>query len=285
MIGPRHLLRLAAAALASGLAAGLPAAAAAQECGSPGAPCEIERGGYHIRLPDPATPTIGMVLWLHGYGGSGGAEIANDGLGDPITTAGYAFVAPDGIAMPSEGIETDWGVADGFEWPRNDIAFLDAVIEDVAARFGVPTDRVIISGFSRGGSMAWDFACARPDAILGAAPVAGGFWEPMTKHCEGPVNLFHTHGFSDRTVPLEGRKAVFGSFEYHQGNILKGLDVWREADGCMGAADISLTAPGDWEKRWTSCKAGSIILWIHPGDHMIPPGWVERMLDWAGGLD
>ena len=272
------LRRIAGALLAGWLAA----AAGAQECGGPEAPCSVAAGNYHALLP--ATEPVGMILWLHGSGGSGAAEIANAGLVGPILAAGYAFVAPNGVDWPERDVATDWGVNDGFNWRRNDIAFLVSVIADATTRFGLPPDRVIVAGFSRGGSMAWDFACTRPDAVIGVAAVAGGFWEPMVTKCAGPTDLFHTHGFTDDMVPIEGQEGVVGNYFFQQGNLMKGLDVWRKADGCMGAANVSLAAAGDWEKRWTSCKHGSIILWLHPGGHMIPPGWVGRMLAWAQGL-
>ncbi|MCA8880469.1 MAG: polyhydroxybutyrate depolymerase [Rhodobacteraceae bacterium] len=271
-------------ALALAVTGCLTAAAAAQECGGVETPCEIESGRYFIRLPDPGVAAQGTVLWLHGYGGSGRSDIASAGLVEPMLARGYAVIAADGLDWPEKGVRTDWGVVDGFDWRRDDILFLEAVIADAAARFDIRTDRLVASGFSRGGSMVWDLVCARPEAFIGAAPISGGFWEPMTRSCAGPVHLFHTHGFTDRTVPLEGRKAVFNGFPFHQGNILEGLDVWRETDGCMGAADVDLAADGDWEKHWTSCESGSIVLWLHPGGHMIPPGWVDRMLDWADAL-
>lgn len=274
------LRRLVGAALL-GLAA---TAAPAQDCGSPDAPCVVQTGSYHAALPDPGTPPVGMILWLHGYGGNGAAEIANAGLVGPMLEAGYGVVAPNAVDWPERDVAADWAVNDGFNWRRNDIVFLESVIADATARFGLPAERVIIAGFSRGGSMAWDFACTRPDAVIGVAAIAGGFWEPMVTRCPGPTALFHTHGFTDAMVPIEGREAMFGNYFFQQGNLMKALDVWRRANGCMGNADLSLTAPGGWEKRWTSCQHGSIILWLHPGGHQIPPGWVDRMLTWTEGL-
>ena len=37
------------------------------------------------------------------------------------------------------------------------------------------------------------------------APVAGSFWRPHPdmEACAGPVDLLHTHGWRDKTVPLD----------------------------------------------------------------------------------
>ena len=260
-------------------------AAAAQDCGGPEAPCDVEDGSYHVALPDPGTTPIGIILWLHGNGGSGAAEVQNRGLVGPILTAGYALVAPNGVAWPERDVATDWAVNDGFNWRRNDITFLESVIADAAQRFDLPADRVIVGGFARGGSMAWDFACARPEAVIGVAAIAGAFWEPMHTKCAGPVNLFHTHGFTDPVIPFEGRDVMLGQYFFQQGDVMKAVDVWRRTNGCLGDADRSLTSATGWEKRWAaSCKAGSVALWLHPGGHEIPQGWVHRMLTWADGL-
>lgn len=252
-------------------------------CGGAERPCTLENGFYHTALPDePAGAPV--VLWLHGYGGKAARAARPKGLARSFTARSYVFVAPQGLPDPARPDQRDWNVADGQDQPRDDVAFLGAVLDDVAARFATDPDRVLLAGFSRGASMAWDFACAQPGRVTGVAAVSGGFWEPMAPTCAGPVNLFHTHGFSDRTVPLEGRKVSWGGVAFHQGNILKGIDVWRAANGCFGAADENLTEGGVWEKRWNGCRNGSLILRLWPGGHAIPKGWSGAVLDWFDTL-
>jgi polyhydroxybutyrate depolymerase len=250
----------------------------AQGCGEVGNPCKVDGGKYFVAAPEAPT---GIVLWLHGHGGSGAKAVKNAGFTRNFRARGLAFVAPDGQPEPFDnGKPLDWGVRDGRVAPRDDIAFLTAVLDDAQTRMGLGQAPVLLAGFSRGASMAWDLACAKPERFTGVAAVAGGFWGPMTTDCAGPINLFHTHGFADRTVPLEGRWGTFHGFKYHQGNIFTGLDVWRRENGCAGAADQSLTEDGPWQKRWTGCDAGSITLQLWPGGHGIPKGWSGRALDW-----
>lgn len=260
------------------IGAGAMAQTADGECGGETA-CDIGNGVYYTALPKNVQGAP-VVLWLHGYNGRARRAARAGGMARTFTDRGFVFVAPQGTPDPGRPEQRDWNVQDGFGEPRNDLEFLTAVLDDVVARLGTDPDRVLLTGFSRGASMAWDFACAAPERISALAVAAGGFWEPIPQSCAGPVNLFHTHGFSDRTVPLEGREVSWGGVQYHQGNILRGLDVWREINGCTGAADISTAKGPAWEKRWTSCQAGSLRLRITPGGHGIPKGWSSDVLDW-----
>ena len=40
-----------------------------------------------------------------------------------------------------------------------------------------------------------------------------------------------------------------------------------------------------WIRRWNRCTGGELVLMIHPGGHVVPAGWIERVLDWFEGLD
>ncbi len=256
-------------------------AAAAETCGSADIPCEIDTGSYHIAVPD-GVDRPGIFVFLHGSGGRGSSTVKNTGFVTRVGARGYALLAPSGAAR-------DWSVNDGlFDGSeRDDVAFLGAVIRDAADRFDLDATRVILTGFSRGGSMVWDVACAAPDTASAYAASAGGFWEPFEPGCAGPVHLHHSHGFKDPMVPLEGRQGVWKGNAFHQGNILKGLDIWRQTNGCMGRADDS-SAGTMWVKQWTSCETGSLTLRLWDGGHGMPKGWSTDVIDWfetinAGG--
>jgi len=251
-------------------------------CGGPEAPCAVGHGTYHAALPDePAGAPV--VLWLHGYASSGRNAVKNAGFAARYTKRGYALIAPNGQPDIGAGENLDWGVDDGHDWPRDDVAFLRSVLADAIRRFGLDGERVLAAGFSRGGSMIWDLACAAPESAAGFAAVAGAFWEPMQETCAAPVHLQHTHGFSDRLVPLEGREVTFQGNDFVQGNVFKALEVWRRVNGCLNSASEHETG-ALWLKRWGNCETGSLALWLSPGGHGIPRGWTARALDWFEGV-
>jgi polyhydroxybutyrate depolymerase len=245
----------------------------ATDCGTPESPCEVDGGKYFVALPEDAD-TQGAVIWLHGAGGSG-AKAASRGFANRFTARGYVLIAPQGdISMLSH---SDWSVNDGIDWPRDDVVFLNAVRADAVRRFGLDPDRVLLAGFSRGGSMVWDTACRVPEFARGFAAVSGSFWEPMVETCVAPVHLHHTHGFGDRLVPFEGRRAIYQGYNFEQGDVMRGINVWRRVNGCMGSAKNDTKDDKFWQKRWSKCEAGSITLTLTAKGHVIPKGWTDRI--------
>ncbi|KIC14996.1 MULTISPECIES: alpha/beta hydrolase family esterase [unclassified Leisingera] len=264
------------------LAAPTGAAEEAAPCGGE-TPCPIDGGDYHLALPEgwqggPA------VMFLHGYGSSGAKVIANTGLVGAFSRRGYAVIAPSGLPW-AEGKPADWSVRDGWNtYPRRDLVFLRDVLADATERAGVEPDQLLLSGFSRGGSMVWDAACQMPEFAAAYVPVSGGFWLPMVRDCKGPVKLLHIHGFTDKVVPLEGRVIQGSVAEIIQADIWEGLQLWRRENSCRRNAADHQIEDGIWRKRW-DCEAGGLELILHKGGHGLPKGWSTMALDWFESLE
>lgn len=241
--------------------------------------CKVSLGEYRIALPQ-GVERPGALLWLHGWGGSANAVIRNNGWTATLAARGLALIAPDGVVTsPERNNNKNWSVNDGTDYARDDVEFLAQVVADAVARHGVDADRVLLGGFSRGGSMVWDVACRRPGLARAYAPVAGAFWEPMFTACRGPVDLFHVHGWTDRVVPLEGRSLRGGTLI--QGDVFQSLYILRETNGCTARQPQTGSAEGDiWRRHWSDCEAGRIDLLLHPGGHRVPAGWLAEALDW-----
>ena len=277
-----RIAALPAAILAAGLLL-LPAALRADGCGTPAAPpCAVAHGVYRIALPEGVHSPPAMVF-LHGWGQSAEGVMANAAMREGLARRGYALIAPDGIDTDEMLGRKTWDVLRRPDRPRDDIAFLREVVEDAAARHGVDRDRILLAGFSNGGTMAWNVACLAPDLARAYASVGGALWEPMPETCAGPVDLFHVHGWTDRVVPLEGRPLGGGAIV--QGDVWKSLAILRQAGGCDNLQPDRATAEGAvWQRHWTDCGGGSVLLRLHPGGHAIPDGWLGRTLDWFEGL-
>lgn len=249
----------------------------AQECGDADNPCMIGERSYHILLPD-APREVGTIVHLHGGGGTGKGMLKS-GLAKEALKRGYVVIAPNG-EHPGYRYPKNWSVrANGSQFERDDAAFIQEVIDDAADRFDVDSESLLLAGFSRGASMVWDIACHEPDMAFAFAPVAGAFWDDLPDVCEKPVKLFHTHGWDDRTVPLEGRSLRNGSIV--QGDVWASLFILRATNGCGNRQPESSTFDGDkWFRHWTDCEAGQIDLLLHPGGHGVPKGWSSLVLDW-----
>jgi polyhydroxybutyrate depolymerase len=272
-VGP-NLVR--ALALAVALAAGLAAPAARADCNGATAACKLPGGTYHIVLPEGAGPGVPAIMLLHGYGGEGLGTIRNKAMVNLMLSRGYAVIAADGQPR-RDGDGRTWDFHPDRPATRDEVAFLIAVADDAATRFGVDRKNMLLAGFSIGGSMTSYVACQAPDAFAAYAPVAGSFWRPHPASCAGPVRLLHTHGTADRTVPLEGREIMPG---FVQGNVFEAMEIWRVTNGCSTAERTE--SLGIYAIRhWTDCQTGTDLRFaLHKGGHSIPKGWAGMAVDW-----
>ena len=277
--------RLAAAAAALALLS-LPARAG---CAGDPAPCALPEGNYEIELPPGTATNRPAVLFIHGYGSSGKGTMSNRGMVDALLARGYAVIAPTGVPMTGRD-GSNWSFHPDWPKDRDDIAFIQHVRDDAASRFGLDKGRMLLAGFSVGGSMVSYLACAVPGAFPAYAPISGGFWRPHPDHCAGPVRLLHTHGWVDTTVPLEGRVLHETEGDENgkiaQGDIFRTLEIWRAANGCTAMqADTFDVGPVFWRRAWHRCTPGSALEFaLFAGDHMIPPEWADMALDWFEAL-
>lgn len=253
------------------------ASAADAICVTDPQPCTLPGGTYHIVLPDSPAP-YPAVMFLHGYGGAGQGTMKNTGMVNAMLARGYAVIAPDGQTMDDRNGRS-WDFHPDFPATRNEAAFIKAVADDAAGRFGLTRDRMLLAGFSIGGSMVSYVACADPEAFAAYAPVAGSFWRPHPAACKAPVRLLHTHGWTDLTVPLEGRQI---GADFVQGDVFQAMQIWREVNGCSRLRPDAFPGETTFMMRsWTSCLPGARLDFaLHDGGHAIPQGWVTLALDW-----
>jgi polyhydroxybutyrate depolymerase len=84
-------------------------------------------------------------------------------------------------------------------------------------------------------------------------------WEPLPDACEGPVNLYHTHGFKDRVLPFEGRKLVWHDVAFHPGDVMGSLGRLRATGSCATQASLDTVEGERWRKAWTDCADGASV--------------------------
>ncbi|MSU89447.1 polyhydroxybutyrate depolymerase [Rhodobacteraceae bacterium 2CG4] len=234
----------------------------AQACGR-ATDCQTPSGSYRIALPDGAPE--GVVLFFHGYRGTAAAAVRPGGLAEGPLAEGLAFVAPQGLGG-------SWAFGGAPRDGRDEMAFLDEVLADLDARFDLPMDRIMVTGFSIGGTMAWEAACYRGAAFAGFAPIAGAYWRPQPDSCPSPPPvLLHIHGTADRTVPMQGRPIGPNA---HQGDVRESIAQWTEQAGC--GAPVRRTDAVFSCERWSDCEEGVIQLCLHDGGHSIRAEWLLR---------
>ena len=232
--------------------------------------CEIDEGRYQAWAPEGVDGPLPALVFIHGYGGA------------PISISGDK---EDVAAINEQGVLLILPGSDGGSWNENndpdrrdDYAFIAAVIDDAAIRWGLDPARVFVGGFSTGGSMASMMACYRPELFVGAVSMSGTFWEPMPDDCQAAIPLQHTHGTADTTWPLEGRS--FGSLS--QGAVEDAMALWRARNGCSDESTVTRDGPLQCEE-WSGCTARTRLC-LHELAHQRVSGWGERQTRWLLSL-
>ena len=151
---------------------------------------------YLLYLPDDyekSDKAYPLMLFLHGAGESGQGLERVKVHGPPKRIAGgksFPFI----VVSPQ---------SPGGGWSP---VVLNALLDEIEAKYRVDKSRVYLTGLSMGGGGTWTLAAAHPERFAAIAPVCGAFRAPegskaAAERIKGiPVWVFH--GAKDTTVPI-----------------------------------------------------------------------------------
>lgn len=194
--------------------------------------CVLEDGRhYKIALPD-AVPA-GAILFAHGFGGSAERSMSNGSLRQMAEDMNLALITVKSAAR-------DWSIPNAPSSVTmqgvDEVAYIDAVMEDVEVRFGLLKQDTVVSGFSAGSMLAWTVACERGNEFAGFVPMSGVFWSPIPSECAADAaSVIHIHGTQDNTVPLAGRVVM----DTRQGDVKDVLELYKGHGAFLTVDDIT----------------------------------------------
>ncbi len=216
---------------------------------------------YRMHVPRDIADrgAVPLVLALHQFSDTDkGMEDLTD-FDAVADTEGFVVVYPQG----------QWRVWNvwGNKTP-DDVAFLNALIDSVSARFKIDPDRIYATGASAGGMMVQYFACMS-DRLAAVAPVMGSMTSDWaaTWPVQSPIPVLIMHGTKDPVIPFKGGDTNAGpgrnvTFLSAQENAA----FWAKRNGC-GETPTEETLPdaamGDafYVKKWTwSCDSAREVL-------------------------
>lgn len=216
-------------------------------------------------VEDPGEP-LPAVLTFHGVSGSGAVQSSTDGLTTLADEEGFVVVHPEGLTVGLNdevtGI-TGWD-ADGSE--VDEVAFVEALLDELGTQVCVDGARTYATGFSAGANIALVIACALPERIAAVAPVSAAY---QPGECEGapPMPTFAFHGLDDIVTPFEGRDTP------EAGTLLAArdvLDAQAERNGCDAEPEVDETAPSVQTLTWTGCDAPTVLHVLDDHGHAWP---------------
>lgn len=166
----------------------------------------LEAGGavrdVRIFVPDviSSDPAPTVLNW-HGLGSNGAEQAAFSGYETLAATEGFIVVHATGVAG-ADG-RNSWELS-AFDTPeRDDLAFVDALIDLVVADWCGDSARIYSTGMSNGGLFTSELVCNRSNQIAAAASIAGTT-HPPTCEPERAVPYISFHGTADSVVPFDG---------------------------------------------------------------------------------
>jgi polyhydroxybutyrate depolymerase len=246
---------------------------------------------YCVHVPDAPKAGLPVVLLLHGYASNGESQARYLDLDSAVERRGFILVKPNGT-LDASG-RRYWNA--GHRLLPNgpdDLAYLNAVVQDVVTAFGADANRIFVVGHSNGAFMANRLACERSERIAAVVSLAGAV-DPMSCHPTQPVSILTVHGTMDPLIHYGGGNAAFlGAYPSADATV----SFWAKADGCKGARTkgkplhltCESTAPETAVFSYGGCPSGiGVEHWRLEGIGHIPnfalPAWPDAVLDflWA----
>lgn len=236
---------------------------------------------YYLHVPEGLEGPAPLVLTFHGGGPSGGSKGRGmdraTGLNTKADAEGFVVAYPSSYAG-------NW--ADGRETPYapppevDDLAFIDALLADVADRAPVDPTRVYATGMSNGGFFTQRLACERTAVFAAVAPVIASMAVDLPCAPGTPLPVLMINGHDDPLVLWEGG-AVAGQDRGEGQPVEQVVDFWVTTDACPNPPALSDDPDVDPEdgtrihrRQWTGCAGGSevLLLDIEGGGHGWPGG-------------
>jgi polyhydroxybutyrate depolymerase len=232
---------------------------------------------YHLHVPGSAGALPPLLLNLHPLVLNGPGQALFSNMNAAADERGIVVAYPDGVNGSWNGGSCCGAAA---QQGLDDVGFIRAVVEDIAAHGCIDRARVFATGMSNGGYLAQRLGCEASDLIVAIAPAAGVIGIPLDS-CRParPVPVLEFHGTADSLVDyaevaptiatwVERNRCTDAAHEiYRQGN------VHCEAhEACAeGARVILCTAEGGghcWPGSAT-CPVGAPIRDIDGNRYML----------------
>lgn len=154
---------------------------------------------YHIFVPaNPPEGAMPLLIAAHGGGGAGTVFPQQREFEALAEAQGIIIALPQANRFP--GNEGDWLLNTGPD-RMEDIHFINALIEDVAANHTVDTSRIYGIGYSLGSMFSYEFACQMSNQFAAIASFAGTMpVNPTDCDPQRFAPIMHIHGTEDTII-------------------------------------------------------------------------------------
>jgi polyhydroxybutyrate depolymerase len=230
---------------------------------------------YRPALPDGKKVPLMIVL----HGGLGNAKTIEAATGmDSVADRAHFIVAyPQGTG--GRGLKMKdrrtWNAGKccgrAASQQSDDVGFIAAMIDEIAAEHPVDLRRVYVTGMSNGAMMTYRLACEIPEKLAAIVPVSGTLAvDDCSKSKYVPV--MHIHGDADKNVPFDGGVGENGVSKVAHRSVPETMRVITAPRGCSGAETVAVS--GSVERTSYRCADGAPVelVVIRGGGHSWPGG-------------
>ena len=234
---------------------------------------------YGLKVPEgyDGSRAVPLVVLLHGYSSSGPAQNAYFRLSAQADRGMFLLAYPNGTRdlVGNRFWNATDACCDFYGRGVDDVAYLDAVLDEIAARYRVDGTRVYLVGHSNGAFMAHRYACDRSARVAAIVTLAGMQWkDPGRCGASSPVSVLHVHGREDGTIRYQGGSTPKGPYP----GAVETAATWAGKNGCSGALaptdrrldlDSTVTGAETTVDRYGGCAGVDVELWtIVDGRHI-----------------
>lgn len=244
---------------------------------------------YLVHVPAQAArgEVLPVVLNFHGGGSNAEQHRRYTGMDRAADAHGFIAVYPDGSGRRTDRLLT-WNAGHccghALAEAVDDVAFVAALLDDLARRLPFDTGRVYATGLSNGAMMAYRLAERLPGRIAAIAPVAGT-GRPVRGLDGRPMPLLHIHSADDPRAFYAGGR---GPYNFATGEHIVHFPVeatvaaWAARAGCAETPRTEWTRHGRGADRghratylrFVDCRDGAEVALLR----LAGPGHV-----WPGG--
>jgi polyhydroxybutyrate depolymerase len=222
-----------------------------------------------------------VVVVLHGAFSSGESIESRSGFSRLADEHGFIVVYPDGYGFFDYFRHWNAGFCCGqaMESGIDDVAFIDAILDEVTSALPIDRERIYVVGESNGGMLAHLYAAMRSRRIAAAAAaiatIGAGSSASDAKTIPGPevpVPMAIIHGRSDDRVPFVGGTGKRNS-EIFWVSPVESAEFWARQNATQMPPTIDRLYGGRVERTtWHASPTGApvVLLAIDDWDHRWP---------------
>ena len=161
---------------------------------------------YRIYIPASYDGNSPFPLLFNFHGGSGNidSQVATADMRSLADTANFIIVYPQALPDPGDDGSTNWLHKEPTD--VDDVFFVDAMIETIAAQYTIDESRIYACGYSLGGEFTYELACRLNEKIAAVGAVARTMGTAAFDNCVPvhPTGILTILGTDDQISPYDG---------------------------------------------------------------------------------